>query len=174
MSTNYKKIFVTVGTTRFDTLCTTINKESTLEALKRLGCKDVTMQIGSSDLKTGEYVKCGINLELFKYKDSLDEDIMNADLVISHAGAGTCLEVLEANKPLLVVVNEDLMDNHQLELAEQLQVDGHLYYCTCDTLESTLQEVDFSLLKPFPKPDASLFVKFLDDVFKVTLPSSQI
>ncbi|XP_063362716.1 UDP-N-acetylglucosamine transferase subunit ALG13 homolog [Cydia amplana] len=173
MSTKYEKIFVTVGTTRFDTLCKTINKESTLEALKRLGCKEVTMQIGSSDFKTGEYVKCGINLHLYKYKDSLDEDIMNADLVISHAGAGTCLEVLEANKPLLVVVNEDLMDNHQLELAEQLQVDGHLYYCTCDTLESTMQEVDFSLLRAFPKPDASLFVKFLDDVFKVTLPSSQ-
>lgn len=46
-------------------------------------------------------------------------------------GAGSCLEVLGAGKPLLVVINDKLMDNHQLELAKQLQADGHLLYCTC-------------------------------------------
>lgn len=46
-------------------------------------------------------------------------------------GAGSCLEVLGAGKPLLVVVNDKLMDNHQLELAKKLQADGHLLYCTC-------------------------------------------
>lgn len=167
MCSNYAKIFVTVGTTRFDALCRTLTKVSILETLKQLGCKEITMQIGASEFETGEYVKSGIVLRVYKYKDSLDDDISAADLVICHAGAGTCLEVLEAKKPLLVVVNEDLMDNHQLELAEQLQVDGHLYYCTCDTVESTLQEVDFRLLSPLPKPNASLFIKYLDDVFKV-------
>jgi beta-1,4-N-acetylglucosaminyltransferase len=46
-------------------------------------------------------------------------------------GAGSCLEVLAANKPLIIVVNEDLMDNHQMELASQLYSDGHALYCTC-------------------------------------------
>jgi len=41
------------------------------------------------------------------------------------------MEVLHANKPLVVVVNEDLMDNHQLELAQQLYNDGHVLYSTC-------------------------------------------
>ncbi|OWR45557.1 UDP-N-acetyl glucosamine transferase subunit alg13 [Danaus plexippus plexippus] len=61
------------------------------------------------------------------------------------------------------------MDNHQMELAEQLQVDGHLYYCTCDTLESTLETVDFNWLSPFTKPNPSAFISYLDDIFKVAV-----
>ncbi|WAQ94271.1 ALG13-like protein [Mya arenaria] len=45
--------------------------------------------------------------------------------------AGSCLETLGAGRKLLVVINEGLMDNHQLELANQLHLDGHLHYCTC-------------------------------------------
>jgi len=41
------------------------------------------------------------------------------------------MEVLATSKPLVVVINEDLMDNHQLELAQQLYNDGHVLYSTC-------------------------------------------
>ena len=34
------------------------------------------------------------------------QDLLAADLVISHAGAGTCLEVLERGKSLVVIVNQ--------------------------------------------------------------------
>lgn len=167
MPSEYKKCFITVGTTRFDLLCETILSSGVLTSLKNIGCEEVIFQIGNSDTEPGVYEKEGIKLTLYRFKDTLIEDINNADLVISHAGAGSCLEVLEAKKPLLVVVNEDLMDNHQLELAERLQIDGHLYYCTCDTLASTVNVVDFNLLKPFPKADPTLFVKYLDTIFTV-------
>lgn len=163
----YKKCFITVGTTKFDRLCEYILTIAVIKALKKLGCEKITFQIGNSNAEPGEFVKDGISISLYRYKDSIYQDIADADFVISHAGAGSCIEVLEAKKPLLVVVNEDLMDNHQLELAEQLHVDGHLYYCTCDTLESTLLEVDFSLLNPFPRANPSLFIKYLDQIFKV-------
>lgn len=163
----YKKCFVTVGTTRFDLLCKYVHSSPVLLALRKIGCEEITMQIGNSDFEPGDFEKNGIKLHLYRFKDTLKADISNADLIISHAGAGSCLEALDANKPLLVVVNEDLMDNHQLELADQLQVDGHLYYCTCDTLVSTLETVDFSLLAPMSKPWPLAFVNYIDSVFKV-------
>lgn len=51
--------------------------------------------------------------------------------LFSSSGAGSCLEALGAGKPLLVVVNDKLMNNHQLEMARQLHMDSHLLYCTC-------------------------------------------
>lgn len=50
---------------------------------------------------------------------------------VSVIGAGSCLETLEKGKPLIVVINDKLMDNHQLELARQLHRDGYVLYCNC-------------------------------------------
>ncbi|XP_075975287.1 alg13 UDP-N-acetylglucosaminyltransferase subunit [Anticarsia gemmatalis] len=167
MAKKYPKCFVTVGTTKFDMLCEYILTEPVLTALKNIGCEQITVQIGKSNVEPDVYHKEGVEITMYRFKDSIIEDIRNADLVISHAGAGSCLETLEEKKPLLVVVNEDLMNNHQLELAEKLQIKSHLYYCTCDTLASTLSIVDFSLLAPLPKADPTLFFKFLDNIFKI-------
>ena len=45
----------------------------------------------------------------------------SADLVISHAGAGTCLEVLRLEKPLVVIVNRSLLGNHQVGIGKSMQ-----------------------------------------------------
>jgi beta-1,4-N-acetylglucosaminyltransferase len=45
-------------------------------------------------------------VDWWSYRPSLAEELRAADLVISHAGAGTCLEVLELGKPLVVIVNQ--------------------------------------------------------------------
>lgn len=103
-------------------------------------------------------------LDVYKYKDSLKEDLQKADLVISHAGAGSCLETLEKRKPLTVVINERLMNNHQLELAKQPHKDGHLFYCTCSMLPGLLQSMDLSTLKCFPPGQPEKFSAFLDKV----------
>ena len=117
-------------------------------------------------------------------KPSLLEDIAKADLVIAHAGAGTCLEgtktdpvfcfllflkvllfiVLNAGKPLIVVVNEDLMGNHQIELATKLARDNHLAFCVCPTLASTIHTLDPASLAPYPKGDVRLFTAFVDNL----------
>ena len=51
--------------------------------------------------------------------------------VIYLTGAGSVLEALGCKRPLVVVINEELMGNHQMELAKQLRKDGHLFYTTC-------------------------------------------
>jgi beta-1,4-N-acetylglucosaminyltransferase len=41
-------------------------------------------------------------------------------LVVSHAGSGTILQALRIDVPMVVVPNSELLDNHQVELAEAL------------------------------------------------------
>ena len=59
-----------------------------------------------------------------------------ADLILSHAGAGSLLEALDissSTKPtskqkkiVNAVINSKLMDNHQLELADELEKRKHI------------------------------------------------
>lgn len=159
-----RSVFLTVGTTSFDELISCMSSEHTISTLKDLGYNRLLLQIGRGTVEPKSYSTASFTLDVFRYKDSVAEDIQNADLVISHAGAGSCLETLEAQKPLIVVINEKLMSNHQLELAKQLNKDGHLSYCTCSTLESTLKTLDLSSLKIFPPGHPEIFANFLDKV----------
>ncbi|XP_034505155.1 putative bifunctional UDP-N-acetylglucosamine transferase and deubiquitinase ALG13 isoform X2 [Ailuropoda melanoleuca] len=126
-----KCVLVTVGTTSFDDLIACVSAHDTLQIIKGLGYSRLVLQIGRGKVVPEPFSTESFALDVYRYKDSLEEDLQKADLVISHAGAGSCLETLEKRKPLVVVVNEKLMNNHQLELAKQLYKDGHLFYCTC-------------------------------------------
>ncbi|XP_023555660.1 putative bifunctional UDP-N-acetylglucosamine transferase and deubiquitinase ALG13 isoform X1 [Octodon degus] len=129
-----KRVFVTVGTTSFDELITCVSAEDSVRIFKSLGYSQLTLQIGRGTVVPEAFSAESFTLDVYRYKDSLQEDLQEADLVISHAGAGSCLETLEKGKPLVVVINEKLMNNHQLELAKQLHQEGHLFYCTCRIL----------------------------------------
>lgn len=124
----------------------------------------MVLQIGQ-----GDYEPVGIadtrhtpRVSYYRLKDSITDDIMEADLVISHAGAGSIMDSLGAEKSILVVVNEELMGNHQTELAEKLAQEGHLHYCGVSSLIQSLKSLDFSKLKPFPHGDPHKFVEHLD------------
>ena len=44
------------------------------------------MQIGRGQFEPPTDVQCDVELQYYRYKNSIDADILNADLVISHAG----------------------------------------------------------------------------------------
>ncbi|KAH0944625.1 hypothetical protein HN011_000324 [Eciton burchellii] len=145
-----KTVFVTVGTTKFDNLIITILSRTVLEALSTHDYKRMILQIGNSTLEPDCTARYGFHkIETFKLSPSIGIYMQSADLVISHAGAGSILEALENRKHLIVVINDLLMDNHQTELAEQLYKDEHLYYCSCQNLLYTLQTMNLMKLKPF-------------------------
>ncbi|XP_048652875.1 putative bifunctional UDP-N-acetylglucosamine transferase and deubiquitinase ALG13 isoform X3 [Marmota marmota marmota] len=126
-----KCLFVTVGTTSFDDLIACVSAHDSLQIIKSLGYNRLILQIGRGTVVPEPFSTESFTLDVYRYKESLKEDLQKADLVISHAGAGSCLETLEKGKPLVVVINEKLMNNHQLELARKLHKEGHLFYCTC-------------------------------------------
>lgn len=126
------------------------------------GYNHLTLQIGNTTLQPDCTLRHGFRvIEFFNLKPSIKEYIKCADLVISHAGAGSCLEALEEHKPLIVVTNDLLMDNHQLELAQQLHQDAHLYYCTCSDLCNLVASMDLTKLKPLIR-DAGKIAQQID------------
>nr|CAI5817957.1 unnamed protein product [Callosobruchus analis] len=176
----FKNLFVTVGTTKFSKLIDIITTQEVLEVLLSLGINFIQLQTGQDfqgpkldpnieqlcSIRTvsGSIIvelEHRITLKYDQYFEHFTNEIEKSDLVISHAGAGTCLEVLHKKKPLLVVINEDLMDNHQIELAEELENQGYLYHCTINTLVGTLKK-NFSVLNYYPKPEQFVFSRFLD------------
>jgi beta-1,4-N-acetylglucosaminyltransferase len=87
-----------------------------------------------------------LHIQWYDFKPSLAADLTNADLILCHAGAGTLLEALSLPKladtkssefsqerqimtrhrVINAVINSKLMDNHQSELAEELERRNHV------------------------------------------------
>ncbi|KZT67772.1 glycosyltransferase family 1 protein [Daedalea quercina L-15889] len=171
-SSRKKHAFVTVGSTRFDALVRAMQTDAVLAALRTRGISSLTVQGGEAVKEfspeqlqaiTAGGTKYEIDVEVWAYKPSLQEDYERADLVISHAGSGTILDVLRLKKPLIVVPNPSLLDNHQQELADALADLGHLKTCTTDNLAQTIESLDEVSLVPFPQFDGSRFREMLDE-----------
>eukprot|EP01113_Clastostelium_recurvatum_P008204 TRINITY_DN13849_c0_g1_i1.p1 TRINITY_DN13849_c0_g1~~TRINITY_DN13849_c0_g1_i1.p1 ORF type:complete len:461 (+),score=90.86 TRINITY_DN13849_c0_g1_i1:96-1385(+) len=155
-------VFVTVGTTYFDELIQEVDSPSFHALLASKGFTHLLMQIGNAsyvpkyaslqndkasatssehadDHDSSASRKGGLDAQYYRFKPHISSDVSSSSLVISHAGSGSILEVLEMGKPLVVVVNERLMHNHQAELADALSSPGYLLSCTPDRLVRTVE-----------------------------------
>ena len=179
--------FVTVGTTSFDELVEQMDSPPLHAHLRRLGMTKLVVQIGRGTY-TPKCATAGADADLagrgeragastagqepsasgllptmcFKFAPSLDAHMRSAALIISHGGAGSIMEALGLRKPLVVVVNGALMDDHQSELAGALEERGHLRSTTCAGLEGVLADFDLSGGVPYPPPDLGAFPALLD------------
>lgn len=90
-----------------------------------------------------------LEIRAFSFSHNIGSLIEEADLVVSHAGTGSIIDALSRGRPLIVVPNEDLMDNHQLEVAKAL---AEMRCCAMATCESLIAAV-----KPLLSPLAPTF-----------------
>lgn len=157
-------VFVTVGTTRFDGLVRAVDSENVKKELLAKGYTHLLIQMGR-----GSYLptKCegddgSLGVDYFTFSSTIADHLRSASLVISHAGSGSIFETLRVGKPLIVVVNEDLMDNHQSELAEELADRKHLYCASPQTLPQTISDMDLNSLLPYVPGDATPVAKHIN------------
>mmetsp|Transcript_24181 Transcript_24181/g.35829 ORF Transcript_24181/g.35829 Transcript_24181/m.35829 type:complete len:175 (+) Transcript_24181:126-650(+) len=159
-----KILFVTVGTTRFDFLIEQITRLEALKWMKSSGYTDLIIQYGKGSKPTLPE-DCPISYQLYDYKDTLEQDMDRADLILSHAGAGTIMEALRKKRRIVVVINTLLMNNHQQELANAMSSRGHLFVVK---EPSDLSDIeiwdDFDSFIPIPHEEGDMFdfTKLLD------------
>lgn len=88
MNSNKKKtVLVTLGTTKFEEFIKKMDSEEILEVLKQFGYKRIVFQIGKGEYEPSRYKNVkDLEVEVFRLKPSLIDDIKAADVVISHCG----------------------------------------------------------------------------------------
>ncbi|OBZ89184.1 UDP-N-acetylglucosamine transferase subunit alg13 [Choanephora cucurbitarum] len=161
-------LFVTVGSTGFDDLIQqTTSREFVLSAVKN-GFKRIQFQYGASEPifihNLQAYDGPPLDIDGYKYKNSITEDMNKADVIISHAGSGTILQALRLNnKKIIVVINSSLMDNHQCELANAMATEGYVICNELSELMDTIKTIHQTDLKPFPKPNPQIFASIVNE-----------
>jgi beta-1,4-N-acetylglucosaminyltransferase len=109
-------IFVTVGTTEFDTLV------AAADQLAAVIEDEVVIQIGRGSIEPRQ-------ARYFRFAPSLDPYYAAADLVITHGGLGTLTEVLQRGLRTVGVSNPDRFDRHQDQILQALEEAGHIVWC---------------------------------------------
>lgn len=115
-------IFVTVGNGK-QSFHRLLNAIENLAASRKLDGKDVFIQSGHSTFNS---VHC--KQQAFLTRQEFEHRIERASIIIAHAGAGTIIEILQAGKVPIVAPRrkafDEIIDDHQVELAEQLAATG--------------------------------------------------
>ena len=117
--------------------------------------------LNTEELKSITFKKQNININItfFNLSSNLNNFLkeFKPDIVISHAGTGSLLDALANNnnnndskiklraKKIVAVVNDTLMNNHQLEIGEKLESYGLLTCCkNLKELEQNLSLIHIS------------------------------
>ena len=75
------------------------------------------------------------------------------------------------NKPLLIVINDDLMDNHQQELADELVENNYVKCTDIENFVQTLRKFETKNLQQFPQHDPLLFRNFIQNLSTMEIKS---
>jgi beta-1,4-N-acetylglucosaminyltransferase len=135
------KIFVTVGTTSFDSLIRFIDEKFHKNEY------EVILQISE-----GKYIPK--NFEYFQFSENIDFYYKNCDVVITHAGAGSIYRLLEIKKKMIIIPNIERVDKHQIEIAEYMKENEYALMCSdINDLHFSVEQAMNTELKVFQKED---------------------
>ncbi|KAH3683818.1 hypothetical protein WICPIJ_005192 [Wickerhamomyces pijperi] len=179
-----KTVFVTTGATvTFPGLLRTVLNQQFIKTLKDLGYNKLKVQYGKEKdaldlfqslivhtlgLQLNEVLHTdGVLIEGIPFSNDVQQEIINSELVISHSGTGSILDSLRLKKKLIVVVNDALMDNHQLEIAQEFENGGYLLKCDkpdVDALIDILKEIQTTQLTELPLPKEDTLKTILESL----------
>jgi beta-1,4-N-acetylglucosaminyltransferase len=134
------KIYVTIGTTPFDSLISTVDAQLSNQEFS------VTCQITSVSPPPNNHTFVPFSSKNHPHW------VADADVVITHGGAATVFELLEKGKKIVLVPNLDRIDKHQKDLAHYVQL--HHYGEVCwqqEHLHSHLKTCIESSFNPYEK-----------------------
>ncbi|MCF0124293.1 MAG: hypothetical protein HUJ68_00775 [Clostridia bacterium] len=116
-------IFVTLGTQdkTFPRLIQAVERQVELGNIK----EEVIVQSGSTNYESDK-----IKIINFMSKEEHSKNLKDADLIITHAGAGTIIEALEMNKVVIAGARKkefgEHVNNHQEQLLENFSQAGYV------------------------------------------------
>ena len=143
-------IFVATGTTGFDGLA------QAMDHLMPTLAEDVIIQIGA-----GQFVPR--QAQHFRLAPTLQPYYQRASLVVAHGGLGTCLEALEAGKPLIAISNPDRYDRHQDDLLHALETQNYLLWCRdLAHLEQAIPTARQTTFQPYQRADCLVHLRILE------------
>ncbi|GAA5945321.1 hypothetical protein JCM1841_000810 [Sporobolomyces salmonicolor] len=181
---------LTVGSTRFDPLVASFLQPAILSALASHGVNRILAQVGNSALPTGWELgtvqRDGVKCEVVRFLQDLEERMGRAEVVVSHAGAGSILAFLRPlstssassdhtppanDRQLILVPNSTLMDLHQSDLADEMEKKGWAIVCRrptdlLDTLRALVKGGARAAEPPstaYPELDKTKVQRLLDE-----------
>ncbi|CCU78297.1 UDP-GlcNAc transferase/Catalytic component/ALG13 [Blumeria hordei DH14] len=175
-----RECLITTGATaEFPELIKSAISQESLKVLTDHHFTHITLQCGKS-VSLVEQNKPrdteGLVVRAFDFKqEGLNEEmrrchaidgVSRQGLVICHAantGAGTILETLRLGLPLVVVPNTSLLDNHQEELAAELEMQGYATKASVANLPTAIETACSAETKTWLGKSASL-APIIDEV----------
>lgn len=139
------KIFITTGTTRFDSLIATLINSNEIKLDSYI--------IQSPSVSNFESLR---NYNCFEYTNDIRPYIEECDLIITHAGAGNVYRFLEfysSTKKIIIVPNLERKDKHQAELAEYIESNKFAFVCwnVENIVDSILNKINDFKCVPYKK-----------------------
>ena len=155
MNNKKLKIFVTTGSVlEFDCLVKIIDN---INKDKRY---DIICQIGN-----GKYIPR--NLKHFKFTNNINKYYSWADLIITHTGVGTIIEICSLNKKAIAISNPKAKDNH--ELVKKFHKEGYLLYIPFEDIENNEQLLNKKIIEVIKNKTFKKYIKKENNIGKEIL-----